>query len=71
MKEFLSHLVNWGRVKSLLWHGGMMALASLLAYLADNVGFLQIGGQGAIILGLILAQLSKGISNFLNEKPLV
>jgi hypothetical protein len=71
MKEFLNHLVNWGRVKSFLWHAGMMALATFLAYLSDNVGFLQIDGQGAIILGLILAQLSKGFSNFIKDKPLV
>lgn len=52
------------RVMSFIWRGGMMALATFIAYLADNVGLLELSPSLTVIVGLIFGEISK----YLNTK---
>lgn len=47
------------RIKSLLWRAGAMALAALLAYVAQNLGVLELNATTTTVIGLILGEASK------------
>jgi hypothetical protein len=47
------------RLKSLLWRGGMMALAAFVAFIAQNLDGLQLPVWVITILGLALGEVSK------------
>lgn len=51
------------RLKSLAWRAGMMTLAFFLAYVADNLGQLDLDPGMVTIAGLVLGELSKHINN--------
>lgn len=47
------------RIKSLAWRAGMMGVAAVLAYLADNIGLLELNPMATTITGLVLGEVSK------------
>ena len=52
------------RLKAFAWHAGTMALVVVLNELAKNLGTLGLNESTIIILGLVLAQVTK----YLNTK---
>lgn len=50
-------LVN--RIKSLLWRGGMMAVAAFAAYLAAHLADLMLPAWATVVAGLVLGEVSK------------
>lgn len=55
------------RAQGFLWHSGAMILAFSVATLSENLGMLNLTEQQTIIAGLILGQLSKLLSNYINK----
>lgn len=51
------------RIKSLAWRAGMMGLAAIVAYVADNLGVLELNPVVTTIAGLVFGEISK----FLNS----
>ena len=51
------------RIKSFLWGAVMMAIAGIADILAQEIGNVNIGNSNMILLGLILAQISKYLNN--------
>ena len=60
----MKELLNSNRLKSLLWRTGMMALAGALAFLAENLGVLDLSVELTVLVGLILGEISKAINNY-------
>lgn len=58
------------RFKSFYWRTGMMALAGFLAILADSLEMFQLSGTMIAMLGLILGEISKAVTNAVDSKPL-
>lgn len=50
------------RLKSLLWRSGMMGLAVMVAFLTENIGFLELSPFATTMLGLVLGEVSKYIN---------
>lgn len=50
------------RLKSLAWRAGMMGLATVLAFLAQNVGLLELNPTVTVVLGLIFGEISKALN---------
>lgn len=63
---YLSHLVNWTRIRSLLWHTGAIVAGYLLSDLATALSShtLVVPSWVAILLGLLIAQATKALSNY-------
>lgn len=63
---YLSHLINWTRIKSLLWHTGAMIAAYLLADVSTAITNHQliVPSWAAIAVGLIIAQATKALSTY-------
>lgn len=51
------------RIKSLLWRAGMMAIASFLAVISENIGLLELSPTVTIVMGLILGEVSKALNS--------
>lgn len=51
-----------GRVKSLLWRVGMMALALVVDFLIQNLTAFNLSDQVIVILGLVLGEVSKQLN---------
>jgi hypothetical protein len=51
------------RIKSFLWRGGMMTLATFLAFAAQNLADLGLPTWLVVSLGLGLGELSKYLNN--------
>lgn len=51
-----------GRVKSLLWRVGMMALALVIDFLIQNLTAFNLSDQVIVILGLVLGEVSKQLN---------
>ena len=47
------------RLESLVWRAGGMLLALLLAFISENIGLLAIPNFAKIVVGLIIAEISK------------
>lgn len=54
--DFKKHL------KALLWNGGMLSLAFFLDYVAKNLGMFDLSEVQTMVLGLVLARVSKEIN---------
>jgi hypothetical protein len=50
-------LVN--RIKSFIWRAVMMAIAAGLAWIAQNIGLLELDPIYTTVLGLVLGEISK------------
>lgn len=61
MKKEDSVLVK--RVKSLLWRGGMMALATFIGFLANSLAELGLPTWAVVSGGLLLGELSKYLNS--------
>lgn len=64
MKNFITS----NRVKSFLWRSGMMALASILAILAENLNLLELSPAVVAVVGLVFGEISKSINKMIAEK---
>lgn len=58
------------RLKSFYWRTGMMALASFLAIVADSLNMLELSPQITVVIGLVLGEISKALTNAVDNKPL-
>ena len=58
-------LIN--RTKSLAWRIGMMSLAFVIAFLADNIGLFDLNVEATSIIGLVLGEISKAIDTKIKE----
>ncbi len=47
------------RIKSLLWRAGMMGVATVLAFIAENVGILEFSPTITAVVGLVFGEISK------------
>ena len=47
------------RLKSFAWRTGMMVLATLVAFLLENLSLLDLNPQVTVVMGLILGEVSK------------
>ena len=56
------------RIKSFLWRGAMVGLAFMFAWLAENVGLLEVDATITTILGLVLGEVSKWLNTKKYEK---
>jgi hypothetical protein len=52
------------RIQSFLWRGGMMVLAFAFAWVASNVGLLELDVTTTTIIGLVFGEISKAIKNW-------
>jgi hypothetical protein len=52
------------RLKSFAWRLGMMTIAFVCAYVAENIGALELSPQVTVVVGLVLGEVSK----YLNSK---
>ena len=50
------------RVKSLLWRAAMMGLATMAAFLLDNVNMLELSPGWTVFAGLVLGEVSKWLN---------
>ena len=55
------------RSKSLLWRAGMMVAALVVDFALDNLGLFNMSEPVVVVLGLVLGELSKHISNVLKK----
>ena len=51
------------RIKSLAWGLGMMSLAALVNFLATNLNLFNMPTELTVIIGLVLAQISKTLNS--------
>ena len=58
-------LIN--RTKSLAWRIGMMSLAFIIAFVADNIGLFDLNVEVTSIIGLVLGEISKVIDTKIKE----
>lgn len=47
------------RLKSLVWRGGMMALAVFVSFMAENIASLELAPWLTVSLGLAFGEVSK------------
>lgn len=55
------------RFKSLMWRTGMMVLAIVVTFTAENLGLFGLSPEATVFLGLVLGEVSK----YLNNKTVV
>lgn len=58
------------RLKALGWSLGTMVAVAVLDWLADNLGLFNLPNEVTVILGLILAQITKALNNYKQGKPM-
>jgi len=51
------------RLIALAWHAGTMIAVLLIDFLAKNLGLFNLPDQVAVVLGLILAQVTKWLNS--------
>lgn len=51
------------RLKSFAWRGGMMTLAFVLGWTAENIGVLELDPSLTVIVGLVLGEVSKALNS--------
>ena len=51
------------RVKSFAWRFGMLFVVGAVDFAAENLGLFKLSNEVVVVLGLILGELSKHISN--------
>jgi len=66
METILNTLTS-NRFKSFYWRTSMMIIAGLITVIINSFTDLGITGELAVVLGLILGEISKAINNKLNE----
>lgn len=54
------------RLKSFAWRAGMMFAALVVAFLSESLADFNLSPQVTVVLGLVLGEISKYISN--NQK---
>lgn len=63
LKKFISKLVDWNTVKRVLWYVGSQALVTGVAAISGYIASIQEPTTTTVILGLLLAQVTKAISD--------
>lgn len=56
------------RLQSLLWRTGMMIVGFTVTAVINNLSVLELQPAVAVLLGLILGEVSKAINNYLSGK---
>lgn len=51
------------RLKSFMWRFATMAVAITVSFLADNLNLFHVSGETAVVLGLILGEITKYMNN--------
>ena len=51
------------RLKSLCWRAGMMALATFISVIANNLGIFEFSPTVTAVAGLILGEVSKALNS--------
>lgn len=62
-KVFISKLVDWTTVKRVLWYAGSQALVTGVAVLSGYINSISEPTTLTVIVGLLLAQVTKAISD--------
>lgn len=62
-KVFISNLVDWNTVKRVLWYAGSQALVTGVAVLSGYISSIAEPTTATVIVGLLLAQVTKAISD--------
>lgn len=62
-KVFISNLVDWNTVKRVLWYAGSQALVTGVAVLSGYISSISEPTTLTVIVGLLLAQVTKAISD--------
>lgn len=60
---FMSNLIDWNTVKRVLWYAGSQALVTGVAALTDQVSSITHPTTVTVIIGLLLAQITKAIAD--------
>lgn len=68
LNKFLNYIEFKKRFISFLWSLGGMAVAAVLAFLADNLNLLHVPEPVIVMLGLVIAQTTKIANNFFQGK---
>ena len=66
---FFSRVLLSPRVKSLAWHCLAMLGAAVSQEILDSLNLLELSPQATVILGLVLAQLTKALNNHVSGRP--
>lgn len=62
-KAFINKLVDWTTVKRVLWYAGSQALVTGVAVISGYIANISEPTTTTVILGLLLAQVTKAISD--------
>jgi hypothetical protein len=62
-KKFITNLVDWTTVKRVLWYAGSQALVTGIAVVSGYIANISEPTTATVILGLLLAQVTKAISD--------
>lgn len=62
-KAFISKLIDWNTVKRVLWYAGSQAVVTGVAVATGYVATIAEPNTTTVILGLLLAQVTKAISD--------
>jgi len=67
-KQILKSIFLSKRAKALYWSAGTMLVAGILGIATDVVQSLPVQGAGIVFAGLVLAQITKAVNNYLSNK---
>lgn len=65
---FVSKLIDWSTVKRVLWYAGSQALVTGIAAITGYISSISEPTTSTIILGLLLAQVTKAINDSQSKK---
>lgn len=69
-KKILSGIFLSKRAKAFYWSVAMMSVAGLCAYAADHFSNAEVPTWLTVLSGLVFAQVSKALNNYLTENSL-
>lgn len=58
------------RFISFYWRTGAVSLVGLISLVLENISNLGLPTFAVVIIGLLLGEATKALSNYVNEKPL-
>lgn len=67
--SYWAHLINWTRIKSLLWHTAALGASFIIADITTAISnhTLIVPAWAAVVGGLLIAQVTKALNNYLSE----
>jgi len=66
----LKNLLISPRFQSFYWRTGGMAVISFLNLISENIAEVGLPVWAVALVGLLLGEITKGITNYLNNKPM-